>query len=99
MSARGELYIDELCRDVFQDKLDEAFGKGNWQLDGSEYGGTWDLTTLPDEMEVKILGSEDGETILGIAVITNRFYVEDNGRGKYIEVEPETIKIKKGEKK
>ena len=43
MTAKGELYIDEDCRDVFEKELDEWFGKENWGLDGNSFGDFWDF--------------------------------------------------------
>ena len=47
MSAEGELYVDEECRDAFKDKLDKWFGKDNWNLVGSDYGGIYSLSEMP----------------------------------------------------
>jgi hypothetical protein len=93
MSADGELYVNERCRDTFATELDEWFGKDNWMLDVSNYMDIWDLRTLGDTMRVIVKDDETGDKILGEVEITNRFFIEDGMEGKYIEVEPESIKL------
>jgi hypothetical protein len=38
MTAEGTLYIDEECRDVFEDKLNKWYGEDKWVLDGDDFG-------------------------------------------------------------
>lgn len=90
MSARGELYADEVCRDVFQKELNKAFGKHTWRLNGSKFSDLWDEREFPDVMEIDIHDNETDDKI-GVLVVKNRFYIEDDGYGKYIQVEPEKI--------
>jgi hypothetical protein len=93
MTAHGTLYIDENCRDVFKDELDKAFGKDRWTLDGNAYD-IWDMSQFPITAKVPVLDDETGE-LLGTAIITSRPVIVDEGMGRYIDVEPVKIKIKK----
>jgi hypothetical protein len=93
MTAHGTLYIDENCRDVFKDELDKAFGKDRWALDGTGYG-IWDMSQFPITAKVPVLDDETGE-LLGTAIITSRPIIEEGMSGRYIDVEPVRIKIKK----
>lgn len=93
MSARGFLYITENVRDAFENELDEAFGKGNWNIDGNEYNDLWDERNFPDIMEGNILNEEGN--VIGHIKVTNEFVIEDYGYGKFIDVNPVSIKITK----
>ena len=95
MTAKGELYIDEDCRDYFADELDEVFGKGKWHLYGGDFGDFWDMANFPEEVEVSIIDDETWEWELGKAIITSRFYIEDGCGERYIEIEPDSIVIDK----
>lgn len=94
MTAKGELYANEDCRDFAKEALDKRFGKDKWYLDGGSWNDVWDISQLPNIMEIKILADDVVEDdFLGFLVITNKFYVEDGMGGKYIEVEPESFRI------
>lgn len=93
MTADGELYVDEQCRDAFAQKLDKWFGVNNWDLSGSEFWDLWDMRLMPNSIIVNVLDSRNRENILGKVKITNRFFVDDNGYGKYIECAPENIEL------
>jgi hypothetical protein len=92
MTARGTLYIDENCRDVFKQELDKVFGEDNWNLDGSDYG-IWDMADFPIEAKVAVL--DDDRKKIGEAVIISKPIIVDEGMGRYIDVEPIEIKITK----
>jgi len=93
MSADGELYISEVCRDVFEEELSEVFGKGKWRFEVSGFSDFWNMSDFPSMVEVNVLDTETDEHI-GIAKIHSKPYIrEDNFGGRYIEVEPEKIEI------
>lgn len=94
MTARGTLYIDETCRDVFQKELDKAFGKDKWRLDGGNFGDLWDMAEFPEVVVVDVIDDET-DVKIGEATITSKPYIEDMGAGRYIDVEPVKINIKK----
>ena len=93
MTAQGITYIDEICRDVFRAELDKAFGKDKWTLDGTAYD-IWDMSQFPITAKVPVLDDETG-VLLGTAIITSRPFIADEGLGRYVDVEPVKIKIKK----
>lgn len=92
MSSRGELYINEDCADTFRKELDEWFGEDNWRLDVNDYAGYYDISQLPITINVKVLDDDTDEEI-GEVEIENNFYVENEGYGAYVEVEPKSIKL------
>ena len=92
MSADGELYVNETCRDTFTSELDEWFGTDKWVLDVHQYYDIWDLRTLPDKMTINVR-DEETDKVLGKVEITNHFFIEEGCDGKYIEVEPESIRL------
>lgn len=92
MSSRGTLYIDEECRDTFQAKLDNWFGKDMWQLDGSPFSDYWDLANFPEVVEVNVKDMETDE-IIGKVEITSEFDIWDNYGERYIETSPKSIKL------
>lgn len=92
MSADGELYIGEACRDTFEKELDEAFGKGKWSLDAKPFYDCWDMNIFPLRAEVLIEG-DDG--IIGKAIILSKPVVVEDIGGRHIELEPEGIEITK----
>ena len=63
MTADGVLYLDEDCRDAFEDKLDKVFGKGKWVIDASKYSDCWDLANIPEAAEVDIVSSYDNKKL------------------------------------
>jgi len=95
MSADGELYLDEDCRDYFRDELDKAFGKDKWNIDAGDYSDCWDLGNFPKVAEVKIKDDET-DKLIGTALITSRFEIEEEA-GRYIQPYPDKIEIKKEE--
>lgn len=92
MTADGTLYVDEECRDCFEEELDKWFGKENWGLDGSPFGDYWDMADFPLTIEVDVLDN-DRETIIGKVEITSENFIEDMGGGKFIACEPKSIKL------
>lgn len=93
MTARGDLYIDGDCRDTFEKELDKWFGKENWALDGSPFGNYWDMSEFPKIVEVNVLDDGDGETIIGKVEIESDFFVEEGMGGRYVEIEPKSIRL------
>ena len=93
MTAQGILYIDEVCRDVFRDDLDKAFGKDKWTLDGTAFD-IWDMSQFPITARVPVLDDETG-VMLGTAIISSRPTIQEGMNGRYIDVEPVRIKILK----
>jgi len=90
MTARGTLYIDEECRDVFEKELDGWYGKDKWALDGNPFGDYWDLSQFPKIVEVNVKDMETDE-IIGTVEITSEFYVEEEmERG--VGISPKSIK-------
>lgn len=51
MTQEGELYINEVCRDVFEEEMDAVFGKGKWDLHGC-VGATIDEVPLMAAVDV-----------------------------------------------
>ena len=97
MSADGELYIGECCRDVFEEELSEVFGKGKWRFEVSGFSDFWNMCDFPSLVEVNVCDTESGE-LIGVAKIFSKPIMrEDNFGGRYIEVEPEKIIIEKVE--
>ena len=92
MTAEGELYVDEECRDAFKDKLDKWFGKDNWNLVGSEYSGYGSLSEMPDKMIVDVEDVDEGKP-LGKVEIKNKFEIEEDMGGRYITCVPKSIKL------
>lgn len=97
MTAHGELYIDEECRDYFRQELDSVFGENNWRLDGSKFGDYWTMSSFPEVVEVDIYDDEQ-EIVIGTAVITSEPHIETDGYDRWVEMEPKSIKIEKKEK-
>jgi len=93
MSADGELYIGEACRDTFAPELDEVFGKDQWHLCVGPFCDCWDMNIFPLKVEVLIEGDDGG--IIGKAIITSKPIVVEDMGGRHIELEPETILITK----
>ena len=98
MTADGVLYVSETCRDIFQRELDKVFGKGNWSLDGDNYNDYWDLSTLPDQMEISVVDEETDEQI-GIIYVKNKFKINSDGFNRWLEPNPKSCKIKDLRKK
>ena len=94
MTAEGELYIDETCRDVFEKELNEAFGEGKWRLDGSKYNHIWDDTKMPPVVEADIL-SRETDKIIGVIVIENKYEQEYNDIEDSMFLRPYPDKIRK----
>ena len=93
MSSDGELYIQETCRDVFWEQLNEQFGEGNWRLDARGFYDFWDLSQFPSVVEIPVLDNET-DKVLGIAKIVSKPEIKDDGYGRYIDVEPECEDMK-----
>jgi hypothetical protein len=92
MTAKGTLYADEDCRDKFEDMLNSKFGKNKWYLDGEKWGDIWDLSQLPGEMEIPIT-NDDGD-LIAYLVVTNKFEIEIDMEGRYVEPYPESAVIR-----
>jgi len=92
-TAHGELYADENCRDAFEKELDAAFGKGNWRLDGGQWSDVWDLSSVPEVMEIPVMNNDDMQ--IGVAKVKNKFEIQSNGAQRWVEPEPETVEIEK----
>jgi hypothetical protein len=96
MTADGELYIDETCRDTFEQELDGWFGKDKWRLSGSSFGDCWDMSDFPKFVEADIYDdneNEDDDKPIGKVEIESDFYVEEGIGGRYVECEPKSIKL------
>lgn len=98
MSANGELYINETCKDMFENDLDKFFGVCEWELDVSDFSDFWEMSNFPEKVTIDVLDKDEPEFKIGEATITSKPYVEDNGYGRTVEVEPKSIKIRKLEK-
>lgn len=93
MTAEGELYINETCRDAFMEELDNAFGKDRWRLDGSEHQ-VWNMSEFPKVTKAKVyLDDSNEDVVIGVATIYSKFDIEDGCGGKYIECYPDRIEI------
>ena len=92
MTADGELYIDEDCRDTFEKELNDWFGKDMWELYGSAFSGCWDMAEFPKYVEVDVKDIETDETI-GKVRIETEFEVEEGMEKRYIEAYPKAIKL------
>jgi len=93
MSADGELYISESCRDTFERELNEAFGEGKWELDHTPYCDLWDMNIFPLKTDVLVLDNERG--VIGTAIIISKTIVVEDIGGRHIELEPDSIHIRK----
>jgi hypothetical protein len=91
MTADGELYVDETCRDAFTKELDEWFGKGKWRLYGGEYSNIWNLAELPSTIIVEVRNIDNN--LIGKVEIINHFTIQEGMMGKFIECEPKSIKL------
>ena len=97
MSAPGELYITEICSDVFKEQLDKWFGKDRWYLNPSRYADYWDESEFPDIMEINVQNYDTGE-IMGVVRIENCFEIEKDMFGKrYIVAIPRKIILVRSE--
>ena len=94
MTADGYLYIDENCRDTFQKELDKAFGKDKWRLVGNKFCDCWDMSQFPEEVTVDVIDDETDKK-LGEVTIMSEPYIVDDSSGRYIDVEPKSIRTKK----
>ena len=96
MSADGELYVGETCRDYFADKIDKVFGKNKWKFDVSKFYDAWDMNIFPLKVGIDVMDIE-GDYFIGKAVVDSiAIVVEDYER--YIELMPKRIKITKFKK-
>ncbi len=92
MSADGELYIGEECRDTFYDNINKVFGKDNWKFDLSDYSDCWDMRLFPKLAPVDILDKET-DVKIGTAVISSKFEVDGDDLGREIKAVPDDIEI------
>jgi len=90
MSADGELYVNETCRDEFGEELDNWFGKGEWELNVSPFMDCWDMAQFPAVIEVEVIDEDNNK--IGKVEITNEFVIE-GGYERYIECYPKSIKL------
>lgn len=94
MTAPGQLYIDEDCRDTFEKELNKVFGKGSWRLDGGKFYDCWDLSNFPAKVDIDICNKDN--KVIGKAIITSKPIIEDEGAfGRSIIMKPVKIQIKK----
>jgi hypothetical protein len=95
MTASGELYVDEECRDAFEKELNKWFGQNEWHLDGSPYSGTWVLADMPTKMDIDVItyDNDDKRVVLGVVEIINKFSIQEEMSGKYIDCTPKSIKL------
>jgi len=93
MTAEGELYVDEECRDIFEKQLNKEFGKDKWRLDGTPYGYIWNRTQMPPEIAVDVLDIDTDE-ILGSVVITNKYSQEYDDMQDCMYLNPTPSKLK-----
>lgn len=101
MTSEGELYVDETCRDKFEDKLDKVFGKNKWKLEGSNHSD-YNLTTIPANISVAVM-DENNEDYIGRADIVSKFELEEDVMtgiryGVAVPFEIQIHKIKPNEK-
>ena len=94
MSADGELYISEACRDTFEKEMNEAFGEGKWVFNHKPYYDLWDMNIFPLKADVLILDKELDE-VIGKAVIISKASIIEGMSSRSIELEPESIIITK----
>lgn len=92
MTADGELYCNEVCRDEFGDEITKALGHDEWRIDSSMYSDCWDTSTLPDIMQLPIK-HEDTDEVLGDVIITNEFVIEDDGHCRWVEARPKSCEV------
>ena len=93
MTAEGILYVDETCRDKFKKELNEAFGKGKWRLDGSQYSHIWTYEKIPPETNVDVLNKET-DIVIGRMVIENKYKQAYDDIGDIMYLKPYPFKIK-----
>lgn len=102
MTAEGELYITEECRDVFTKELNTKLGKNKWRLDGSKFSSEYTMNNFPKVVEVPIR-DYSFEKVIGTATIFSKPVIVDREYSPYderfITMEPVKIKIIKGDKK
>jgi len=92
MTAKGTLYIDEECRDVFQKNLDNWFGKNMWQLDGNPFSDYWEMENFPEVVEVNVKDNETDEIIGKVGIVSN-FNIEKEYEERYIKTSPKSIRL------
>lgn len=94
MSATGELYANETCRDVCEKDLNKTFGENGdaWTLEGGSYGDVWNEEDLPEIMRIKVNDGLTDEQI-GLLIVKNKFEVLMGVGGRYIEAYPESWEI------
>ena len=96
MTAEGCLYAEEDVRDLAEKDLDKAFGKGNWYLDGSQWGDVWSTNKLPNVMLIPIIDcNSDEEKTLGILKMENEFYIREDCGDKWVYCKPKKWTITK----
>ena len=91
MTAEGELYLDEDCRDFFSEELNKIFGDC-WRINANDFCNCWDLSQIPRFCEVKIVNCETNK-LLGIIEIENEFDIEDWDYGRFIIPTPKSFKL------
>ena len=94
MSADGELYVGDDWQEFCRDELDKMFGKGKWSIDVSQYINSWDLSALPDKMNINILDKETDEKI-GVLHAINKFVIESEMENRYVRPEPDKFIIRR----
>lgn len=93
MTATGELYASEDCRDFAEKELDKLFGKGKWALDGSDWSDVWNTSQLPKTMEIPIVDDETHEEVLATLIVQNKFKIREDWGDRWVDTEPDTFKV------
>ena len=94
MTAIGELYVDETCRDAFTKELNKEFGEDKWRLDGSNYGYIWSDNEIPPEMTVDVLDIITDEILGKVKIINKYAQVYDDMRDcMFLEPKPDKMEV------
>lgn len=94
MSADGELYVNENCKDFFGDEIDKVFGKDKWRMDVAPFMDSWNMSLFPKVVEVDIRDDHRHKKI-GQVIITSKTILEEGEERPNITLEPYGIKIYK----
>ena len=91
MSSVGELFVNEVARDVFKKQLDEVFGEGMWRLRGDSYVyDIWADADLPRKMGAAV--EDDAGYDVGRIIFTvKKSIVQDAFEKDVIEAEPDEL--------
>ncbi len=92
MSTRGETFVSEEVGDGYKKELNRAFGKGKYRLHLEGSYNMCDERLFPDSLEIDVLDYETDKKI-GTIKVDIRKFIDDNGYGSFIEIEPDGINI------